>query len=388
MKTNKTPNIQVNSINKKTKEVNSIMYHNVSQVRTKTETDIANEQHIKDRVFTQLRHNRGLTYQKAGDQVGLSASRMRDLEKRAEKIITHVIYQPEPFYFLDKAVEMDDVKNYLKQYQITRHTLISYIIDALSDDTWAVNLTEEQLTCYGIEVLELERQTYNTLIRWSTIRTIKDVLNVSEQEINQIRQMSKKKRKHLVEQTHAWCKTQKINIDTYPIVSRTHEPEPLLKEHYSETSHAPISELYLPSRLEDALIENNIRTINDVISKSPRELCSLKGVGRKSIQKIIKKTDYYFKFVLNHDPTDKTNHIRTLNLEIRALHALNRCRIKTIKDLLNTPYSDIKNARNVGQKTINDVLNKLTSWATDYNVDISQTTFMKTAREDLNQNEK
>lgn len=343
--------------------------------------DQEKEKRIEKRVFKQLRENRNLTYQKAGQQVGLTASRMHDMEKRAERIIKRVVYQPEPLCFLEIATQMDDVKTYLQHYHITKHTFISYILDAVTDNDWITNVNTEQKLLYGIELLELERATYNTLIRWSSIRTINDVLNTCGQELDQIRQVSRKRRNHIIDQTQNWCEKNGIDIQKYNIVALTQQPEPMIKEHYGHTSDAPIGQLDLPKRLNDALIDNNLTTINDIINKTPGEIFALNGVGHKALQKLIKQLDYYFEQVFNHDPKNLENNVRTIDFNVRIRHTLNRCHIKTIQELLDTPYTDIKYTRNVGEKTLTELMNKLNHWANENNIDISQTELIKSKKE-------
>ena len=49
--------------------------------------------------------------------------------------------------------------------------------------------------------------------------------------------------------------------------------------------------------------------------------------------------------------------VNSLGLSVRASNALNRMQIHTLEQLLNTPIEEIKECRNVGAKTVDDIDN-------------------------------
>lgn len=47
--------------------------------------------------------------------------------------------------------------------------------------------------------------------------------------------------------------------------------------------------------------------------------------------------------------------VNSLGLSVRASNALNRMQIHTLEQLLNTPIEEIKEARNIGAKTVDEI---------------------------------
>jgi DNA-directed RNA polymerase alpha subunit/DNA-directed RNA polymerase delta subunit len=142
--------------------------------------------------------------------------------------------------------------------------------------------------------------------------------------------------------------------------------------------------LPLSSRLCNALIENGTKTVGDLLDLSPSVLKVYRGIGPISIRRIeiIKRSlkslsslqatsslDLPVKQVVRNEEIASfelipdeilssislSHSIESLSLSVRARNALLRGGIETVSDLLTTPEYQIKNIRNVGEKTFREI---------------------------------
>ena len=121
-----------------------------------------------------------------------------------------------------------------------------------------------------------------------------------------------------------------------------------------------ITELDLPEYLSDMMLDNNIKTIEDVVSYTEEELLNI--IGMKKYIDILKEKltlmgmDFKYK-VTGHKEIAKT--IEELNLSVKTYNVLRRAQITTVGDLV---YADIRNnryLRNMGRSSYEEILLKL-----------------------------
>ena len=79
--------------------------------------------------------------------------------------------------------------------------------------------------------------------------------------------------------------------DTEAKRSDKQEAKSQVKEVDAKVYETIIDELYLPTRVINALLREKIETVGDLVSRGREELVNLKGVGRKSIDLIQKELD-------------------------------------------------------------------------------------------------
>ena len=118
-----------------------------------------------------------------------------------------------------------------------------------------------------------------------------------------------------------------------------------------------ISSLCMYDKVCKILNNNNLNTIGDLIRCTEEELKSLQNFGATCLIKINKilenlEIDFEYKMLTKDD-------IRNLNLSVRSYNALNNFGIKTIDDLRNYSKKDIKSLRNIGNKSCDEILQKL-----------------------------
>ena len=140
-----------------------------------------------------------------------------------------------------------------------------------------------------------------------------------------------------------------------------------------------IDSIGLSIRSKNALHRNGIHTIDTLLYNTKYSLYSLRNLGSKSIDEIIdivKKdsTNNLVDSVDNSDGLVETLHenencdenticdsIDSLNLSNRANNALHRNGIHKIQELLSLKVEDLYSFRNLGNKTVSEIIEKVNS---------------------------
>jgi len=143
-----------------------------------------------------------------------------------------------------------------------------------------------------------------------------------------------------------------------------------------EDSYTDLIDNYNFSKRAQTVFGNqNIKTISELRKYSFEEIKNWKNVGRQTLDEIIdmlssldesKNTDYTKRnsictFVLNESKISslRKKTINDYNFSNRTLNALKSKNIETLEDLRKYPIVEIKKWRNVGQKTIDEIIDAL-----------------------------
>ena len=94
-------------------------------------------------------------------------------------------------------------------------------------------------------------------------------------------------------------------------------------------------------------------------AKLERQLIELCKVNEMAADKIIKENELKKKY--------KTDEIEITSFSVRTFNALKRAGINTISELSQLSYNDICNIRNLGKKSINEIIDKLKSYGYEVN---------------------
>lgn len=149
---------------------------------------------------------------------------------------------------------------------------------------------------------------------------------------------------------------------------------------------ASIDALSLSSRAAHTLRQNGIQTIIDLLSLQRSDLLGMSNFGPSIMTELVSVTRVYLSPLIQKYSKAEigkairatkliksssvsrasfseagqiqvlpSDSIETLPLSIRARNALMRSGIKTIADLLNTSYTEIKNIKNIGTKSLEEI---------------------------------
>lgn len=129
-------------------------------------------------------------------------------------------------------------------------------------------------------------------------------------------------------------------------------------------SQKPIWSLGLSNRATNALIRNNISTIEMLLSLSEEKLRSMRGIGNEVLGELLDVQKSYSNSGVANKSTRSCNRICTeltpivaLGLSSRATNALLRNGITNARILLSLPISKFKTMRGVGATVLNEILN-------------------------------
>ena len=114
-----------------------------------------------------------------------------------------------------------------------------------------------------------------------------------------------------------------------------------------------IEELDLSVRSFNCLKRAGINTVEDLVSKSEDEMMKVRNLGRKSLEEVmVEKEDDEKEKVLEMS-------IDELELSVRSYNCLKRAGINTVEELTNKTPEDMMKVRNLGRKSLEEVLAKL-----------------------------
>lgn len=121
-----------------------------------------------------------------------------------------------------------------------------------------------------------------------------------------------------------------------------------------------IDELKLSVRAYNCLKQAGVKTIEDM---ALIDLSSLRNCGRKTINEINEKIDeliisgkYSQSFINENFPDSNRTFLNQLPLSVRATNILRLLSVKNENDLLHLDYDKLKNTRNAGKKTIEEII--------------------------------
>lgn len=234
-------------------------------------------------------------------------------------------------------------------------------------------MVEQSLLSASIASLNLNAHIKRTLVDQTPIRSINDLLHLSEQQLEQIGYLRREDITHIVNRLEKWCANNQIDLKQYPIVTKTNHPNPRLKSLFNHTSTEPIETLELSNWTIQELHRVGVFAINDLLNLTRSELAQLPKFGPVRINDIVVTLTEYFKKqhpTESLDPSDILNPVSELKLNLRSQRVTQQWRIHTIQDLLRLSPDEILVARHVGIYTYRHLQEQLIEWGNKNNVDL------------------
>lgn len=137
-----------------------------------------------------------------------------------------------------------------------------------------------------------------------------------------------------------------------------------------------VEELDFSSRTQNALMRAGINTVEEIISYTEDEIIKVRNIGETGFTELLKKLkglglsfrerEIYTMGMLIERPEVKGEKvlemtIEELELSVRTYTCLKRAGINTVDDLLQRTESDMIKIRNLGKKSLDEVILKLSA---------------------------
>ncbi len=135
-----------------------------------------------------------------------------------------------------------------------------------------------------------------------------------------------------------------------------------------------VEELDFSSRTLNALKRANINTVEEIISFTEDEIIKIRNIGETGFTELLKKlrglglsfreSEVYTMGMFIERPEVKGEKVLEFTIEemefsVRTYTCLKRAGINTVEDLINRTESDMIKVRNLGRKSLEEVIQKL-----------------------------
>ncbi len=258
-----------------------------------------------------------------------------------------------------------------------------------------------------IDELNLPIKTTKKL-KSQNIRKINTLLGFTKTEIRNLKNINQDDSKLIIEHIDRWLDAQDRTYRTTAYRTGQSSRNPSIKYRHSHINtdyySQPIDIIELPERAYNALIKNNINTVEQLLNYSYRDLGRLDGIGDRTLIDIVDGITYLERGRLNpyyisvKNPQSIKDSALGLNFTQRTFNALNehfntvlarRRRINersdyrskdvvhekwnhpqdiSIQDLLNIDIKTFMKRRNVGQLTAVNLVQTLYMWCLEHNI--------------------
>lgn len=135
-----------------------------------------------------------------------------------------------------------------------------------------------------------------------------------------------------------------------------------------------IGRLGMTTYITNALRRARYETVQDILNiVSIAELIEIKGIGRSSARTILNVRDILEKIMKERESAKEgpDRPLYELDLSVRAFNALRRHGYETVRDIIDLNESDILALRNIGKKTLNEIVTKIENERKKLNVSIA-----------------
>lgn len=168
-----------------------------------------------------------------------------------------------------------------------------------------------------IEELNLSTRSYNVLIN-NGIRTIKDLISLTEEEVKSFENLGKGSYQDIVEKlaAHGYILETESKVNSYEIevgmYTLSYNPEHMLElvQEAMGVNYIPIERMGLPSRAYLGLKRSGINTLLEICNCTEEELMSISYIGAKTYEEIKDKVHLFGGMLANEVPKEeKTSNI-------------------------------------------------------------------------------
>lgn len=232
-------------------------------------------------------------------------------------------------------------------------------------------MNDEIIKKMTIENLNLKKRTYNSLKR-AGIKTVEEIINLSFKDLKGVSNLGNKCFEDLVDKIHSLnllFKDELLNNNLNEN-SKVLQIE-ALKEKIKEEKYIEINvlDLKFSTNASKCLLENNIKTLYDLIL-IPEYL--LKKVEGLNIKQINEKLDLLGITNVDRDKLVYENYLEKVNekkfnqitveqlcFSARTYYSLKRSKINTLEDILELTESELMKINNFGKKNFEEVSKKI-----------------------------
>jgi DNA-directed RNA polymerase alpha subunit len=222
----------------------------------------------------------------------------------------------------------------------------------------------------AIEALDLSVRAYNCLQR-SGITTVEQVAALSDGELLNIRNVGVKVLGEIQEKLVAYLAEYPLPErpgEVYPEVSSDHDPATLVGDRLPEQPES-IGVLGLSRRSFNRLQQAGIDTVEQLAAMSDADLLDIPGLGVNALAEIRGKLAAY---LVTHQLLERPVSIEILDLSPRSYNLLRRNGIRTLAQLAQISPEEIRNFRNVGEKIVKEIMEKLEAYLAGHPLSLSE----------------
>ena len=122
----------------------------------------------------------------------------------------------------------------------------------------------------------------------------------------------------------------------------------------------------LSVRAQSVLRSARITTIEQFLASSADQLSNTRNCGKKTLAELIDKRDCWAARIKEEPSGGEKIELEDLDLSVRAYMVLKRAGLNTTLKIMQTSPEQLKNLRNVGRRTVDEIIDKLESLGLNY----------------------
>lgn len=222
----------------------------------------------------------------------------------------------------------------------------------------------------AIVVLDLSVRAYNCLQR-SGITTVEQVAVLSDDELLDIRSVGVKVLSEIREKLAVYLVKYPLPErpgEVHPEVSSDHDPASPVGDRLPEQPES-IGVLGLSRRSFNRLQQAGIDTVEQLAAMSDADLLDIRGLGINALAEIHGKLAAY---LVTHQLLERPVSIEVLDLSPRSYNLLRRNGIRALAQLAQISPEEIQNFRNVGEKIVKEITEKLEAYLAEHPLSLSE----------------
>ena len=334
------------------REENIIHFYSSNAIDEKLNTlDLIERDIIRKRYG--LDNGMGMSLAECGDYYHLSVERCRQIEAKAIRILSTIPKRKINFITLN---DLTDELSYLE------------------DDVWNSNLIFKQKA----ELDGIDFDTMKLLDIRKKLEDLRKKAELSEQFIAENKYRYKEEA-----ELRAQFIAKRMNTDMKKTIEemeeqfRIRELKANMRAAHITGEDVEISDINFSNNTSFCLKRAGFRTLEDLLNTSYEDLNKIKSLGETGIVEIISRLIVWgLDFKRKDNDKDEViiccEHSKYLtidaaNFSVKTYNCLKKAGITTLGDLTNMRSKDLKNIRNLGQKSIDEIVSKLAEYGLSLN---------------------
>ena len=150
----------------------------------------------------------------------------------------------------------------------------------------------------------------------------------------------------------------RLSMEITMTSGRGYVPAEKNKQHQTSIGVIPVDSIYTPVYKVNYTVENGTITARDAVSLGAKVLRDHLDLFVDLSEEIGSKSTVVEKAEAQHDKVLEMT-IEELDFSVRSFNCLKRAGINTVEDLINTSEEDMMKVRNLGRKSLEEVIGKL-----------------------------